>query len=116
MTSSTIRARALDRGVGIESANKDKKYRKLQALSLYEHIYTEFPDCYRADEAMYRAGVIYDKYINDMKAKEVFSRLISDYPDSKYAERAKRRYRKLDLPSKEIKEQRELNLDILTKE
>ncbi|MBU4343174.1 MAG: tetratricopeptide repeat protein [Candidatus Omnitrophica bacterium] len=108
------KAMALDKGYGIESKRKNKQFRKAQALSLYEHIVIEFPDSERAPEVMYLAGNIYYKDIKDYKkAKEVFARLISDYPDSPFAKKARNRHRKLTLPSKKTREARPIDLKIL---
>ena len=90
-------ANRIDRGIGVESVRKNKQFRKAQALHLYEHIVGQFPDSERAPEAMYLAGRIYYKELKDYdKAKETFSRLISDYPDSKFAGRAKRDYDRIE--------------------
>ncbi|MCK5306935.1 MAG: secretin and TonB N-terminal domain-containing protein [Candidatus Omnitrophica bacterium] len=95
-------ARDLDKGWGLESRRKDKGFRKNQALSFYEHIYVEFPDSYRAPEALYRASLIYYKYCRDNKrTKECLSRLISDYPDSPFCLRAKKLYKKVEKYSKQ---------------
>ena len=86
-------ALALDNGSGLESEGKNEQFRKAQALNLYEHIFVEFPKAEKAPEAMYRAGVIYARYMkNDKKAGDVFSRLISDYASSDFAGKAKREY------------------------
>lgn len=99
------KARALDKGYGLESVRKNKQFGKAQALSLYEHIVIEFPDSARVPEAMYRAGIIYFKEIKDYKkAKEVFARLVSDYPDSSFATKAERLYKRIDRLQKRRKE------------
>ncbi len=101
------KAEHLEKGRGVESARKDKNFRKAQALSLYEHIAMEFPDAARAPEAMYKAGLIYYKHLKDYKsAKEVFARLISDYPESKFAKKAKKHYKQLDKRDKRKKAKR----------
>jgi len=108
------KGRALDKGYGVQSKRKDKQFRKAQALSLYEHIFIEFPESERAPEVMYLAGMIYLRDIkDDKKAEQVFSSLISDYPDSPFAKKAKRRYRRLVLPLKKIKKPRSIDLKIL---
>lgn len=91
------KAHKLDKGYGVESRRKDKQFRKTQSLSLFEHIFTEFPDSEKAPEAKFRAGMIYYKYLKDyQKVKEVFSRLISDYPESSFATKAERCLREIE--------------------
>lgn len=107
-------AEALDEGRGIESIRKAKQFRKTQALSLYEHIFIEFPESERAAESMYCAGLIYYQYLKDYKKAEgAFSRLISDYPNSKFIPKAKSIYKRLSLYSKEIKPPRPQDLKVL---
>jgi len=90
------KARALDKGHGIESVRKSKHMRKEQAANLYEHIYSQYPQNARAPEALYSAGLIRYRFFKDYnRAKDDFSRLISDYPDSKLAKRAVRKYREI---------------------
>jgi len=90
-------AKNLDDGVGIESVQKEKHFRKAQALSFYEHIVVEFPDAERAPHALYNSGLIYYKHLRDYpKAKQAFAHLISDYPDSRFVNSAKRLHRKIE--------------------
>jgi len=109
------RARALDRGRGVESIRKSKTFRKAQALNIYKHIAIEFPDSDRTAEAVYRVGMIHYKDFKDYDmAEEVFAVLISDYPKSKFAAKARKIYKKLALPTKDIKKPRPVGLDILS--
>ncbi len=86
-------ARDLDMGRSLTSRGKARKVRKNQALGLYEHIYYEYPDSMRAPQALLYAGKIYLEDYGDYKhAKESFARLISDYPDSGFASKAKELY------------------------
>ena len=90
-------AKALDKGYGVESARKDKSFRKSQALSLYEHIYYTYPDSMRAPEALYSAGRIYYRDLKNYKrAKEAFTYVISDYPNTPFAEKAQGLYEKIE--------------------
>jgi len=109
------RARALDRGVGIESIRKSKTFRKTQALNIYKHIAIEFPGSDRAAEAVYRAGMIHYKDLKDYDmAGEVFAVLISDYPKSEFSTKARKIHKKLVLPTKDIRKPRPVGLDILS--
>ncbi|MBU1122108.1 MAG: secretin and TonB N-terminal domain-containing protein, partial [Candidatus Omnitrophica bacterium] len=84
------KARNLDSGKDFASRRKDEQFRKEQALSLYEHIFTAFPQSSKALEARFNAGLIYYQYLKNYdKAKDLFSKLISDYPDSQFSQRAK---------------------------
>ncbi len=90
-------AKHLDEGIGIESVRKSKQFRKTQALNLYEHIATEFPDSNQADQALFHAGLIYYQYFKDFgRAKEKFGQLVSDYPQSQLVDSSKRLYRKME--------------------
>ncbi len=85
-----IKAQHLDRCEGIESRRKDESYCKAQALSHYELIYNEFPESNRAAQSKFSAGLIYLEYYKDTKkATDAFSRVVSDYPMSVYAEKAR---------------------------
>lgn len=99
------KAQSLDQGVGIESIRKDEQFRKAQALSHYEVIYKEFPESKRAPEAKYLAAMIYLNYDkNPKKAKNLLTQLISDYPKSVFAEKAKGVYRDIERGEKSQKE------------
>ena len=90
-------SRNLEKDVGIESIRKTDDFRMAQAVSQFELIYNQFPDSERAPEAKYRVGMIEWRYNkNYKKAKNVFSTLISDYPNSSWVEEAKRAYEQLD--------------------
>lgn len=97
------KAKVLEKGKGVESVRKSRHFRIQQALNLYQNIYTQFPDSVMAPEALYCIGMIYFRDMKDYtQAKEIFSRVISDYPNSEYAEKAKSMYK-----TAEKKEKRE---------
>ncbi|MDP3787367.1 MAG: secretin N-terminal domain-containing protein [Candidatus Omnitrophota bacterium] len=86
----------LDRGIGLESRRKDMKFRKTQALSLFENIASQFPNSPKAPEALWRASQISYKYEHDtLKTRDLLEILISDYPESKYAASGKGLYYKI---------------------
>ena len=90
-------AENLEKGVGIESVRKNEQFRTAQALSLYEHIFVEFPDSLKAAESMYLAARIYYQKLKDYKrAKTFLSRLISDYPNSKFVNKAKKDFKEIE--------------------
>lgn len=90
-------SRNLEKDAGIESVRKEDDFRMAQALSQYQLIYNQFPDSERAPEAKHRIGLIEWRYNKDYKkAKNTFSTLVSDYPNSPWAEEAKRSYEQLD--------------------
>lgn len=86
----------LDRGVGLESRRKDMKFRKTQALSLFENIASQFPNSPKAPEALWRASQICYKYEHDaLKTRDLLEKLVSDYPESKYTASGKELYYKI---------------------
>jgi len=90
-------SRNLEKDAGIESVRKQDDFRMAQAVSQYQLIYNQFPDSERAPEAKHRVGMIEWRYDRDYKkAKNTFSTLVSDYPNSPWAEEAKRSYEELD--------------------
>lgn len=98
-------AKRLEKGRGVESHQKEKKFRKSQALNVYEHIYYQYPKSMRAPEALLSAGKIYLYYYEDYKsAKNCFSHLISDYPASYHAREARELY--MEIEKKEALEKR----------
>lgn len=89
------KADKLDRGSGLESRRKDKRFGKSQALSLFENIVSQFPNSPKAPEALYRAILIYYNYEGDLfKTRDACEKLISDYPESKFATYAEDLHRK----------------------
>ncbi len=79
------KAQNLENNVGIESRRKDQETRLAEALDLYRTVASQFPGSDRADEALYRAGKLYYKFYRDQKAaKEMFQKLVEDYPRSPY--------------------------------
>ncbi|UCD55130.1 MAG: secretin and TonB N-terminal domain-containing protein [Candidatus Omnitrophota bacterium] len=100
-------ARKLDKGQGLESVRKSIDMRKLQAAKLYEHIYSRYPESMRAAEAVYSAGMIYQGFFKDYKkARECFSLLISDYSDSRFVTKAKRKRRIVERKIKRLERRR----------
>ncbi len=92
------KAQNLEEGKGLESRRKEEWLRKNQALSMFEAIYTQFPDGPKAAESGYRAARIYFEYLEEYYlAKDLCARIISDYPDSPYAEKAKSLYKRIEL-------------------
>lgn len=90
------KADKLDKGIGLESRRKDSKFRKMQALSLFENIASQFPNSPKASEALYRAILIYYYYQGDLfKTRDACEKLLSDYPESKFAPYAMDLYKKV---------------------
>jgi len=83
--------RDLEKDEGLVSRRKDKQTRMAEALDCYKQIATQFPGNEKADDALYRAGLIAYDYFADLDlAKKFFSQLIERYPDSPYAGKSKR--------------------------
>jgi type IV pilus assembly protein PilQ len=84
------KASHLQHGVGLESQYKEDWQRKREALSLYENVLTQFPDGPKAAEAGYQAAWISFNDIGEpYHAKELCGTIISNYPDSPFAEKAR---------------------------
>lgn len=84
------KARELDIGTSPEVSSIQEDIRRSRALDLYEYISYEYAEHLRAPVSLYYAGLIYRDYKKDSeKAKEIFSHLISKYPDSEFAKMAK---------------------------
>lgn len=86
------KARNLQTGTGLEARRKDDWQRKYQALSLYEHIFTSFPDAPKAPEAGYQAARLYYELGEFHLARDLSVKVISDYPASDFAGKAKALY------------------------
>jgi Flp pilus assembly secretin CpaC len=84
-------ARDLEMDEGIVSRRKDKEMRMSEALDRYKQIAQEFPGSEKADDALFRAGLIAYGYFADLDlAKKVFSQLVERYPESPYIGKSKR--------------------------
>ena len=84
-------------GTGVESVRKQEQTRTTQAVNQYELIYRQFPNTERAPEAKYRIGMLEWKKLKDYKeAKNTFSIVMSDYPDSPWADSAREAYDQID--------------------
>lgn len=85
------KADALERGGGLESRRKPAWFRFQQAVNLYEHIATQFPDNLRAPEALLRAARIRCERFGELAAAgEELEMLLANYPKSGIAPKAKR--------------------------
>ena len=75
---------------------KEKRQEYAEADSLYQRIFTDFPDSYMADAALMQAALIEHKELKNRElAKQHYEKLIDDYPTSLYTAQAKKNYRKL---------------------
>ncbi|MBU1121501.1 MAG: hypothetical protein KKF54_02215, partial [Candidatus Omnitrophica bacterium] len=83
-------ARNLQVGSGLESRRKEDWQRKRQALAIYENISTQFSDSPKAAEASYQAALIYYYDLSELYfARDLCAKVISDYPRSPFAVKAK---------------------------
>jgi len=90
------KAQALEHKFEMLKSPRDRDYRAMQILNLYEYIYSEFPGSYRAPEALYRAGLIsYNQLDDKEKSKLILERLLKDYPHTIFAANATPLYRKI---------------------
>jgi len=84
-------ARDLEMDEGIVSRRKDKQMRMSEALDRYKQIAKQFPGSEKADDALFRAGLIAYDYFADLDlAKKIFSQLVERYPESPYVSKSKR--------------------------
>jgi type II secretory pathway component GspD/PulD (secretin) len=84
-------ARNLEKDEGIESRRKDKETRMSESLDRYKQIAEQFPGNEKADDALFRAGLIAYDYFADLDlSKQIFSQLVERYPESPYVGKAKR--------------------------
>jgi len=75
-------------------AEKKQEYEK--SLDYYANVYTEFKDGIIADAALFNAALVTEELLSDFeKAKELYQKLLLDYPDSVYVVDARKRFRKL---------------------
>jgi len=106
-------ARDLEKDEGLISRRKDKETRLSEALDNYKLIASQYPGHEKADDALYRAGLIAYDYFSDLElSKKIFSQLTENYPDSPYVFKAKQILKHIDkkiklkkpsLPRKEFK-------------
>ena len=67
-----------------------------QADSLYNQLATSFPESIKADNSIYKQAEIQRLYLDDeLKAMDLYMKLMRDYPESIYAGQGRIKYRKL---------------------
>lgn len=68
-----------------------------EAVDLLLQIVDEHPTFSQADQSLYQAGIISEVKVEDFnKAKEIYHRLIEDYPSSSWATRGQKRLTRLE--------------------
>lgn len=73
-----------------------KKRNYPEALGFYEQVYTKYATDILADDALFKAAQLEEKYLNDPeKAKALYEKIILDYKGSVFGVEAKNRYRVL---------------------
>ena len=88
------KARHLQTATGLEARRKEGWHLKRQSLSLYENIFTQFPDGPKAPEVGYRAARIYYYDLGELyMARDMCAKVASNYPNSPYASKARSLYR-----------------------
>lgn len=60
------------------------------AINRYLEVLERFPDFKKKEEALYRLSVSYSRTGNRQSAREYLDRLLTEYPDSQFAEEAKK--------------------------
>jgi type II secretory pathway component GspD/PulD (secretin) len=77
--------------LGVETWDKPKREILREAISLFEQLAATYPSSDKADDALYRAALIYysERSVRDLsKARVEFKKLIAMYPNSEYVDRA----------------------------
>lgn len=73
-----------------------RKYDFRKAAEFYEFVAQNFPQSILADVSIFMAAQIYEQIINDLeKAKELYQKIILEYPDSVYVVEARKQFRRL---------------------
>ena len=71
-----------------------KKRDYTAAFDYYEKVYTKYSDDVYADDALFKAAQVQEKFLNNpTKAKELYEKLILDYKGSVYGVEARNRFR-----------------------
>jgi len=74
----------------------EKKLDYHTAIQFYSNIITNYKDGILADIALFYSSLIYEEKLNDAeKAKELYQKIILEYPDSIYTIDARKRFRAL---------------------
>ena len=82
-------ARNLEIGQGIESVRKDTETRVAEAVDMYNHIVSQFPDSDKADDALFKSAVLYYRHFQNYEmARKMFSRITEEYPRSPYVHKS----------------------------
>jgi TolA-binding protein len=75
-------------------AFKQRDYPK--ALTFYTRVYTEYGKDILGDDALFKAAELEEQYLNEpIKAKDLYEKLIINYPGSVYTVEARSRFRRL---------------------
>ena len=83
-----------------------KEQRYEEAAVRLEKIVASYADGVLADEAVFNLAILYDKYLgNAEKARDMYRKLITNYPASIFVAQARRRYRSLEEAANEGEEQ-----------
>ena len=108
-------ANDLENNEGLISREKDKETRMSEALDLYQQIARQFPESEKAGESLFRSGLIAYRYFADLDlAKDLFSQLYQDYPDSSHTDKSQQMIEQINkkLKVKEIADQVNEKLEV----
>ena len=75
----------LQRTAIFKKVGREKTEMLMEAIEKFRNIVTSYPSAKRAQEAQYRIGRIYSKFLKDhQKAKEEFDNYLQNYPNGNY--------------------------------
>ncbi|HEX68471.1 MAG TPA: tetratricopeptide repeat protein [bacterium] len=78
------------RGIFEAKNEKEKREALLKAIEIFREIVIRYPYSEKADDAQYRIGRIYFAFLKEYgKAEMELRKLIENYPESEYVEKAK---------------------------
>jgi hypothetical protein len=73
-----------------------KQHHYKEALAYLEKVYTKYNEDILADDAIYQSAVINEKYLeNHEEAKNLFEKIILEFPGSSFVQEARKEYRRL---------------------
>ena len=90
-------ARNLELSQGIESVRKDTETRMAEAIDMYNHISSQFPDSEKADDALFKSAMLYYKHFKNYEmSRKMFSKIAGEYSRSPYVHKSNKMIVHLD--------------------
>ncbi len=84
------------KGIFESSDPREKRKNLLKAIEIFRKIVVTYPYSEKADDAQYRIGRLYFRYLKEReKARVELEKLLQNYPQSEFVEQAKEMLEKL---------------------